>query len=414
MEARYDVIIVGSGHGGAQAAIALRQAKFDGSIAVIGEEIELPYERPPLSKDYLSDDKSFERILIRPSSFWRERSVSLLLGRRIDAVESRRRVVRDNTGSELAYGALIWATGGFPRRLVCTGHDLIGVHTVRNRADADRMKAEMGQVSKAVVIGGGYIGLEAAAVLRKFGKQVTVLEAQDRVLARVSSERLSRFYESEHRARGVEVRLNAKVECIEGQLGHVSGVRLEGGELLPCEMVIVGVGITPAVQPLLDDGATGGNGVRIDAFCRTSLPDVYAIGDCALHINPFGDGNPSRVESVQNANDMAIVVAKNLMGNLAEFRAVPWFWSNQYDIKLQTVGLSTGYDQTVLRGRTEARSFSVIYLNQGRVIALDCVNATRDYVQGRALVVSRAVVLPEQLADPLLSLKDLASGGAPA
>ena len=403
----YDVVIVGAGHGGAQAAIALRQAKFGGSIAVIGDEPDLPYERPPLSKEYLAGDKGFDRLLIRPAAFWQERDVAMLLGRRVTHVDPVARQVTA-AGEPIGYRHLIWATGGEPRRLSCAGHHLAGVHTVRTRADADRMMAELPGVSRAVVIGGGYIGLEAAAVLAKFGKQVVLLEALPRVLARVAAEPLSRFYEAEHRAHGVDVRLDTIVDCILGD-DAVTGVRLAGGEAIAADMVIVGIGIVPAVAPLIEAGASGGNGVAVDAQCRTSLADVFAIGDCALHANAFADGAEIRLESVQNANDQANVVAKVITGQDASYHAVPWFWSNQYDLKLQTVGLSIGHDSTVLRGDPATRSFSLIYLKQGRVIALDCVNAVKDYVQGRKLVEQGATIDPARLADSTTPLKELAA-----
>jgi 3-phenylpropionate/trans-cinnamate dioxygenase ferredoxin reductase subunit len=402
---RYDVLIVGAGHAGAQAAVALRQRKFAGSVALLGDEPELPYERPPLSKDYLAGEKPFERILIRPAAFWAERDVAMLPGRTVTAVDADGHLVTLADGSQIAYGSLIWATGGSPRRLVCSGHDLKGVHGVRTRADVDRMIAELPDVTRVVVIGGGYIGLEAAAVLTKLGKHVTVLEAQDRVLARVAGEPLSRFYEAEHRAHGVDLRTNVAVDCIEEAAGAVSGVRLADGTMLPCEMAIVGIGIVPAVQPLLDAGAAGGNGVAVDEQCRTSLADIYAVGDCAAHANRFADGATIRLESVQNANDQATTAVRAILDDPAPYDAVPWFWSNQYDLKLQTVGLSTGFDDAVLRGDPATRSFSVVYLKAGRVIALDCVNATKDYVQGRALVMAGAVMERARLADAGVPLK---------
>ena len=402
----YDVLIAGAGHGGAQAAIALRQRGFAGSIALIGDEPELPYERPPLSKDYLAGDRPFERILIRPRGFWAERNIIMMTGTTAVSVDaSRREVVTDRSGS-VGYGALIWAAGGRARRLSCSGHDFAGVHSVRNRADVDRMKGEVAAATRVVVVGGGYIGLEAAAVLTKLGKHVTVLEAQDRVLARVAGTELSRFYEKQHRARGVDVRLGALVDCIEGADGRAAGVRLQKGEMLAADMVIVGIGVIPAVEPLLAAGAQGSNGVLVDMYCRTSLPDVYAIGDCALHRNEFAGGELIRLESVQNANDMAVTVARVLTGEPQPYSAVPWFWSNQYDLKLQTVGLSTGYDAEIVRGDPSSRSFSIIYLKNGRIIALDCVNATKDYVQGKPLLLQPAPD-PTRLADSELSLKDL-------
>jgi len=404
-----DVVIVGAGHGGAQAAIALRQNQFAGSILVIGREPELPYERPPLSKDYLARDKTFERIMIRPAAFWAEKDIEFVLGSEVVAVDPLAQSVTTDSGETFDYGTLIWATGGDPRRLTLDGHDLAGVHAVRTRADADRLMAELDAGAKrAVVIGGGYIGLEAAAVLTKFGVHVTLLEALPRVLARVAGEALSAFYEAEHRAHGVDLRTNVAVAALEGAAGKVTGVRLADGHVLPAEIVIVGIGIIPATAPLLAAGAAGGNGIAVDELCRTSLPNIYAIGDCAAHVSSFADGAQIRLESVQNANDQATTVARALIGNPVPYHAVPWFWSNQYDLRLQTVGLSIGHDATVTRGDPVTRSFSVVYLKQGRVIALDCVNAVKDYVQGKKLVETRAVIAPERLADTGTLLKDLA------
>jgi len=408
---RYDVLIVGAGHAGSQAAIALRQRGFDGTIALLGDEPSLPYERPPLSKEYLAGDKPFERILLRPASFWDDRRITLLPGQTVVEVDPDAHTVTTAEGAAVGYGTLIWATGGAPRRLPCATHDLVGVHSVRTRADVDRMIAELPAVDRVVVIGGGYIGLEAAAVLTKLGKRVTVLEAQDRVLARVTGAAVSQFYEAEHRAHGVDVRTSVGVSGIEGATGVVSGVRLVDGDVVPCQMVIVGIGIIPAVGPLLDAGADGGangrDGVFVDDHCRTTVPDIFAIGDCAAHANAFAEGQVIRLESVQNANDQATIVAKTLTGTPEPYHAVPWFWSNQYDLKLQTVGLSSGYDQTVLRGDPATRSFSLIYLKAGRVIALDCINRVRDYVQGRALVTGSVEVDAAVLADTSIELKTL-------
>ncbi|UAK23481.1 NAD(P)/FAD-dependent oxidoreductase [Sphingomonas nostoxanthinifaciens] len=410
MTAHYDVLIVGGGHGGAQTALALRQQKFAGSIAIVGEEPELPYDRPPLSKEYLAGDRPWERMIFRTAAAWAERDVALLLGRRVMQVDAAAHRVTTDHGAMLSYGRLVWATGGSPRRLTCSGHDLVGVHTVRSRADTDRMRDELADVREAVVIGGGYIGLEAAAALAKFGKQVTVVEALDRVLARVAGAPLSRFFEAEHRAHGVEMRLGAQVICITEGDGRATGVELADGSILPAQMVIVGIGIVPAVQPLLDAGAEGGNGVRVDGQCRTSLPDIFALGDCAEHRNGFAEGDWIRLESVQNAHDQAAIVARAIMGNDDLYAAVPWFWSNQYDLRLQTVGLSRGHDAVVVRGDPATRAFSLVYLRGGRVIALDCVNMVRDYAQGRALVTNGVRVDAALLADPAISLKALAAG----
>ncbi|WP_277981508.1 NAD(P)/FAD-dependent oxidoreductase [Sphingomonas phyllosphaerae] len=401
---RYDVVIVGAGHGGAAAAAALRQRGFAGSIVLIGAEPELPYERPPLSKEYLAGERAFERMLIRPAAFWREREITLLLGQPVAVVDASARRVTLENGRVIGYHRLIWAAGGSARRLACEGHDLAGVHTVRCRADVDRMIAELPRVERVAVVGGGYVGLEAAAVLTALGRRVTVIEARDRLLARVAGATLADFYAAEHRARGVEVRLGAQVESILANDGVAAGVRLGDGERVAAEMVIVGIGLVPAVAPLLAAGADGGDGVIVDSLCRTSLPDVYAIGDAAAHRNAFAGGALVRLESVQNATDQAATVAKRLTGTDEPYAAVPWFWSNQYDLRLQTVGLSAGHDEAILRGAPTSRRFSVIYRRAGRVVALDCVNAARDFVRGKALVSAGATVDATVLADPAIPL----------
>jgi len=403
----YDVLVVGGGHAGAQVAIALRQRNFDGTIAIVTEEFEQPYERPPLSKDYLSGEKDFERIRIRPKDFWRDRHIDLGLGRRVTAVDSQAHRITVEDGSTLGYGQLVWAAGGHARSISCSGHNLAGVHSIRSRKDVDTLESELAATTRVAVIGGGYIGLEAAAVLTKLGKQVTVLEALDRVLARVAGEPLSRFFEAEHRAHGVDLRLNTQVDCIQDRDGRAGGVRLADGEIIACELVIVGIGMIPSVAPLRAAGAGGDAGVDVDEHCRTSLPDVFAIGDCAAHKSAFAGGATIRLESVQNATDMATAAAQTIMGAPQVYHAVPWFWSNQYDLRLQTVGLSWNHDEALVRGDPGTRSFSVIYRRSGRVIALDCVNATKDYVQGRRLVVQASEASSEVLQDPATLLKDI-------
>jgi 3-phenylpropionate/trans-cinnamate dioxygenase ferredoxin reductase subunit len=403
---QYDVVIVGAGQGGAYAAIQLRQLGFEGSIAIVGREAEPPYERPPLSKEYMLGDKEWERLLIRPRDFWAGKQIDLLLEAEVVSITPDARQVQLHDGRTIGYGDLIWAAGGDPRRLDCPGAELPGVHAVRTRADADAILGELGGVERVAIVGGGYIGLEAAAVLRKLGKEVTLLEVLPRVLARVAGEELSAFYEAEHRAHGVDLRTGIGVVAIEGE-DRVAGVRLSDDSVVPCQLVIVGIGIVPAVGPLLAAEAGGGNGVDVDEFCRTGLDHVYAIGDCAAHANGFAGGAVMRLESVQNANDQATCAARAIMGDPQPYGATPWFWSNQYDLKLQTVGLSIGHDATVLRGDPATRSFSVIYLKHGKLIAIDAVNAVKDYVQARKLVEEGAVIAMEDLADSSRPLKEL-------
>lgn len=403
-----DIVIVGAGHGGAQAAIALRQNGFAGSILLLGREAVPPYERPPLSKDYLAREKTFERIMIRPEAFWADKAITLLPGVTVTRVDPAAKELHCAGGDTVRYGTLIWATGGDPRRLSCPGADLAGVLAVRDKADADALMAALDAGKRRVaVIGGGYIGLEAAAVLTKLGCTVTLLEALPRVLARVAGEDLSRFIEAQHIAHGVDLRLNAQVDCLlDDGAGHVAGVRLADGEEIAADIVVVGIGIVPAVAPLIAAGAAGGNGVDVDEFCRTSLPDVYAIGDCAAHANAYADGAVIRLESVQNAHDMAAVVAKAICGAPAAYDALPWFWSNQYDLKLQTAGLSMTHDSVVVRRGAEGADMAVVYLKAGRIVAVDAVNRTRDYVQAQKLIKAKTVLDAAKLADPEVALKD--------
>ncbi|SLK09818.1 dicamba O-demethylase ferredoxin reductase subunit DdmA [Novosphingobium mathurense] len=403
-----DVVIVGAGHGGAQCAIALRQNGFEGTITVIGREPEYPYERPPLSKEYFAREKTFDRLYIRPPTFWAEKNIEFKLGTEVTKVDPKAHELTLSNGESYGYGKLVWATGGDPRRLSCQGADLTGIHAVRTREDCDTLMAEVDAGTKnIVVIGGGYIGLEAAAVLSKMGLKVTLLEALPRVLARVAGEDLSTFYQKEHVDHGVDLRTEVMVDSLVGENGKVTGVQLAGGEVIPAEGVIVGIGIVPAVGPLIAAGAAGANGVDVDEYCRTSLPDIYAIGDCAAFACDYAGGNVMRVESVQNANDMGTCVAKAICGDEKPYKAFPWFWSNQYDLKLQTAGINLGFDKTVIRGNPEERSFSVVYLKDGRVVALDCVNMVKDYVQGRKLVEAGATPDLEALADAGKPLKEL-------
>ena len=405
---KFDVVIVGSGHGGAQAAIALRQNGHEGSILMVSRDRNPPYERPPLSKEYLAGEKPFERIQIRPEQFWADKGIELRLGRNVNEVDPVAHELALSDDTRVSYRKLIWAGGGDARRLSCPGSDYAGIHYIRTRRDVDLLKEELAAGAKrAVIIGAGYIGLEVAAVLRKLGREVTVVEMLDRVLARVAGPELSDYYAAYHRQQGVDLRLSTGVETIEGEHGRVTGVLTDSGEKIACDVIVAGIGIVPSVGPLIAAGAAGSNGVDVDTYGRTTLGDIYAIGDCASHANPYAENKVIRLESVQNANDMASCAVKAIMGDKQDYDAVPWFWSNQYDLKLQTVGIATGYDAAVLRGDPEAKKFSVIYLKEGQVIALDCVNSVKDYVQGRKLVMDRAEIDPGLLADSNIPLKEM-------
>lgn len=404
----FDCLVIGGGHAGAQSAILLRQQKFAGTIGLIGAEPDLPYERPPLSKDYLAGEKGFDRLLLRPAAFWDEHGIEMILGERVKAIDPAAHSVQTASGTEYGYGKLIWAGGGVARQLSCPGATAEGLFTVRTRADVDALMSILPGATRFTIVGGGYIGLEAAAVLNKLGKQVTLIEALDRVLARVAGPALSAFFQDEHRAHGVDIRLDTAVEAIETDAqNRATGVRLADGTVVPSDAVIVGIGIIPETGPLILAGASGGNGVDVDEFGQTSLPDIYAVGDCAAHESRFAAGRRIRLESVQNANDQARAAVQHILGNPAPYDAIPWFWSNQYDLRLQTVGLSLTHDECMVRGDPATRSFSLVYLRQGQVVALDCVNRTKDYVQGRALVLEGSRPDREQLANIEIPLKEV-------
>jgi 3-phenylpropionate/trans-cinnamate dioxygenase ferredoxin reductase subunit len=400
------VVIVGAGQAGAQVAQSLRQGGHTGLITMVGEEPFLPYERPPLSKDYLAGKRDTEQLFLRKADFWSSRGVEVRTGRRVVSVDRAAGAVVLDDGARLPYGNLVWTTGGRPRRLTCEGCRLEGIHYIRSIADINLLREDMGDGERRiVVIGGGYIGLEMAAVLRISGHAVTVLEAQDRLLARVTSPPVSTYFLNLHRQRGVDVRLRTSVASLEGAQGRVCAVRLTGGEILPADLVIVGIGIIPNVQPLADACLHCPDGVAVDEFCRTQDTRILAAGDCAHHHNNFA-GQSIRLESVQNAIDQSKVLAGTILGNPLPYRALPWFWSNQYEVKIQSVGLNAGHDRLVLRGHPEDGAFSVAYIQDTRLIALDCIGGARDFVQGKAIIAAGARVDAARLTDPATALMD--------
>lgn len=398
------ILVVGAGQAGASAAIALRQGGFAGPVTLVGAEPDPPYERPPLSKEYLAGEKAADRLLLRPPAFWDDRGIAVRTGVTIGAIDARNRRATATSGEDFAYDRLVWAAGGHARRLACPGGQL--AHVIRTRADVDALRAALPDAPRVVIVGGGYIGLEAAAVLAKLGHAVTVVEALPRLLARVAGPEVSDWYLALHRRHGVDVRLGTGVVAIGGE-GRPTAVRLDGGERLAADLVIAGIGLVPEVEALRAAGADCPNGVRVDAHCRTSLPGIYAIGDCALHANAFAGGAEVRLESVQNASDMAKAAAAHILEGEAAppYRALPWFWSNQYEARLQTVGLSTGADARVVRGDPGSGSWSLAYLRAGALVALDCINAPKDYMGGRGLIERGARIAPDRLAEAAVPLK---------
>ncbi len=399
------VIIAGAGHGAGQIVASLRLHKFDGRIVLVGEEPYLPYQRPPLSKKYLAGEMPPERLYFKPASFYEDPQIDVRLDTRIESIDRNARCIVTADGERLDYSKLVIATGSRVRRIPVDGADLDGVHYLRSISDVDGIRAEFDAGKRLVIVGAGYIGLEVAAVARTLGRDVTVIEMAERVMSRVVSKQVSAFYQQEHRSRGVELRLSTGLSAFRGD-GHVSAVETDGGESLPADLVVVGVGILPNCELAQDAGLDVDNGIVVDDHCRTSDPAIYAIGDCTSHPNPIYD-SMLRLESVHNALEQAKTAAANICGKDVRYAQVPWFWSDQYDLKLQIAGLSQGYDQTVVRGSPESRSFACLYLKEGRLIAVDAINAPRDFVQSKVLIEQRAEIDPETLADTSIMLKDM-------
>ena len=399
------IVVVGAGQAAAQAILTLRQRKFDGRITLVGEEDLPPYQRPPLSKKYLAGELARERLLLRPMAFYEKNGVEMRLGVRAEELEPDSRRVRLDDGRRLDYDGLLLATGSRVRRLDIPGSDLPGIHYVRNVADVDRLSAAVRPGNRLVVVGAGYIGLEVAAVAATKGLKVTVLEAVDRVMARVVCSEVSQFYFDYHTRSGVDIRCGTTIDSFVGN-GRVEAVSAAGGEQFPCDLVIVGIGIEPVVDPASGAGLTCDNGIRVDEFARTDDEAIVAAGDCTNHPSLLY-GHRVRLESVQNAIDQAKVAAASLLGDDQPYDTVPWFWSDQYDVKLQIAGLSGNHDQVVLRGEPSTNAFAAFYLREGNLLAVDAVNSPREFMLGKRLIMQRAAPAPEQLADPATDLVEL-------
>ena len=398
------IVIIGAGQAGAQAVASLRAEGFSGSIAMIGEEAFPPYQRPPLSKAYLSGDYARERLFLKPDSFYAEAKCDLRLGLAARSIDRKAKSVTLADGAVLPYDRLLIATGAAVRKLPIPGADLAGVHYLRGIADVDALRPELAAGRRLAVIGGGYIGLEVAAVARKFGLDVTVIEAESRVMARAASETVSAFYEKEHRAHGVNFLLNAMAQGLEGG-ARVEAVTTNRGRVA-CDFVLIGVGVAADVKLAQDAGLLCENGIVVDEFARSSDPDIFAAGDCTNH--PSFAGERVRLESVQNAIDQAKHAAAAMLGKGTVYREVPWFWSDQYDLKLQIAGLAKSDDVQIPRGDPALRKFSVFHLRGGIVAAVEAVNAAPDYIIGRKLIAARARIAPERLADNSIPIKSFA------
>ncbi|MGB5149345.1 MAG: FAD-dependent oxidoreductase [Mycobacterium sp.] len=383
-------LIVGASHAGAQLAASLRQEGWTGEVVLIGDESALPYQRPPLSKAYLAGKSTLDELVIRSAEFYTKQRIQLL-DATVEAIDRSVGRLSLSTGDVLPYDKLALCTGARPRRLPIPGADLAGVFYLRTAADVEMIRDATSPGRRAVIVGGGYIGLETAASLRALGLEVTVLEATERVLERVTAPEVSAFFDRIHREEGVDIRTGALVEALSGD-GRVREVILAGGESIPADLVIVGIGVEPNTELAAAAGLVVDNGVVIDDQARTSDPDIVAAGDCASH-HMARYGRRIRLESVPSAVEQAKVAAATVCGKSKNIAALPWFWSDQYDLKLQIAGLNTGYDEVVLSGDpTRDRDFTCFYLRAGELIAADCINRPRDFMFSKRAITQQVPI----------------------
>ncbi|MBB4123535.1 FAD-dependent oxidoreductase [Martelella radicis] len=401
------IVIVGAGQGGFAVAAKLRALKDGRPITLIGAEAVPPYQRPPLSKKYLLGEMSFDRLLFRPETWYGENDVNLLLERFVERIDRNAKQVVMQDGSTLSYGTLVLATGATPRRLPeDIGGDLDGVFVMRDKHDADRLAAAMKPGARLLVVGGGYVGLEAAAVARKFEVHVTVIEMADRILKRVAAPETAEIMRAIHTAHGVDIRESTGLVHFEGEGGHVRRAVLAGGETLDIDMVVVGIGVTPNDQLAKEAGLAVANGIVVDAFGQTSDPAIFAVGDCVEQ--PYR-GERIRLESVPNAVDQGEAIAAVIAGSQKPYEPEPWFWSDQYDVKLQIAGYNGGYDCVVTRDGAREGARSVWYFRGGSLLAVDAINDARAYVCAKKMLAAGINPPPEVIADPQTDLKALAN-----
>jgi len=397
-------VIVGASHAAVQAIDTLRREGHDGAIVLVGEEPILPYNRPPLSKRFLAGEMARERLLLRSAQFYEQHRVELRLGVRVTAIDRLDQRLRLGDGGELRYDRLLLCTGSRPRRLEVPGHDLPGIHYLRTIADVEAIRGDLPQAKQVVVVGAGYIGLEAAASIRHLGLEVTVLEMADRPMNRVVAPELSAFYTRRHEREGVRILCGTFVTSFAGA-ARVQAV-VCGERPFPADLVVVGAGIVPETTLAAAAGVRCENGVWVDENCRTSDPNIFAAGDCTNHPS-VRYGRRVRLESVDNAVEQGRTAAASMCGRAARHEHVPWFWSDQYDVKLQIAGLSQGYDQTVVRGDAEAGHFALYYLAGGELLAVDAVNSPKDFMTGKKWIAERKHLDPRALADTAVDLKSL-------
>lgn len=392
-------VVVGASHAGSQLAVQLRKEGWTGRIILIGAEPHLPYHRPPLSKAVLAGEKSVDEIALRPHSMYTASAVELRLGERVEHLDVLKKTLLLSTGESIAYDKLALCTGARVRKLGL-GDQLDGVHYLRTADDVANLKSELVAGRRAVIIGGGYIGLEAAAVLTQLGLQVTVLEASERLLQRVTSVVMSEYFQQLHESHGVKIVTHAHVTRLAGE-GRVCAVVCADGTEFVADLVVVGVGVTPETSLAEAAGLEVVNGIKVDQYARTSAVDVYAAGDCTWHPSALY-GHHVRLESVQNALDQSRVAAANIAGKQIAYDALPWFWSDQYAVKLQSAGLLHGYDDMLVRGdrrNNDGKGFSVFYFREGKMIAADCVNRAKEFIACKRLIAERLDINRQALLD---------------
>lgn len=397
------IVIIGAGQAGVQAVQSLRGEGYAGAITMIGDEAYPPYQRPPLSKAYLLGSFARERLFLKPDAFYREAGCELILNTRVVSIDRAAKSVTLSDGRVLPYAKLLLATGTRVRKLSCPGAELPGVHYLRDIADVDGLQHVFKPGARIAIVGGGYIGLEVAAVGAKRGLDVTVFEAADRLMARAVSRPVSAFFADEHAAAGVKLNLNTSVEAFEGK-EKIEGIRA-GGIVHPADLVLVGIGVVPNDMLARESGLSCQDGIVVDRNAMTADPSIFAAGDCTRHVGR--EGLEIRLECVQNAIDQAKHAALAMLGRPKTYSEVPWFWSDQYDLKLQIAGLARPTDQTVLRGDPRSRKFAVFHLRDGIVAAVEAVNAAPEYLIGRKMIADGAVVAPEKLADLSIPMKQM-------
>lgn len=400
------IIIIGAGHAGIQTAASLRERGYEGRIRLVAEESDAPYQKPPLSKDYLKGKVEAANLAFRAENFYSDRQIDLHLGQRVEHLDPAERTVTLSDGQALAYDQLVLATGARNRPLPVPGADLAGVCYLRTLADAQQIRAQLEQAQRVAVIGGGFIGLELAAVAAEKGKAVAVIEAQERLMARVLPPLMSEVFAQTHREHGVALHLGQQVAELLGENGRVCGLRTQQGLALEADLVLVGIGVLPNQELAEAAGLACRNGIAVDEQLRSADPHIFAIGDCACYPHWLA-GRELRLESVQNATDQAKALAATLTGTPTAYQSVPWFWTHQYHLKLQMAGINQPHDRYLLRGKPDSGKFSVFYFQKDRLIGADSLNSAADHLVTRRLLAEGMTPADEQLSDTGFKLKKL-------